>query len=258
MFSRGLSEDAPAYCCGWEQWSFWSEARSSYEIKCVNFLVSEAIGILGGVLVMLLGAAIAIRANLMGLTFTLKSAQKCVRFSYLTMRLLLIFAAVLLTLSPLARAQAGTSQASGNGRTVAVAPSAAEIQSFAGCYELHVGRWWPWGFVWHEANGGLPRRIELLTDRGTERFQTSSPLMYAIHPEKRDSRSLELSFWAVQSAKKVRVVWRGHVADTLNLHKTRSGLSGWDHHFADGFPLNPLIAHATARRIPCVSSQLKE
>jgi hypothetical protein len=173
-----------------------------------------------------------------------------VRFLYLTMKLLLIFAAVLLTLSPAARAQAGASQASGNGRTAPATPSAAEVQSFAGCYELHVGRWWPWGFIWHESNGGLPRRIELLTDRDKERSHTSNPLMYAIYPE-RDSRPPVLSFWVVQSAKKARVVWFGHVADTLNLHKTRSGLSGWDHHFSDGFPLNPQIAHVTARHIPC-------
>lgn len=172
------------------------------------------------------------------------------------MRLLLIFAALLLPLS-LARAQANASQASGNGRTAAVTPSAAEVQSFAGCYELHVGRWWPWGFIWHEANGGLPRRIELLTEPGTDGPETGNPLMYVIRPKDVDSRPPELSFWAVQSARKVRVVWGGWVADTLNLHKTRSGLSGWDHHFADGFPLNPQIAHVTARRIPCSTPSAK-
>jgi hypothetical protein len=32
-----------------------------YEIKHMNFLVSEAVGILGGVLLMLMGAGIAVR-----------------------------------------------------------------------------------------------------------------------------------------------------------------------------------------------------
>jgi len=171
------------------------------------------------------------------------------------MRLLLIFAAVLLTLSPAARAQAGTSQAGGNGRTATATPSAAEVQSFAGCYELHVGRSWPWG---PSRDGWLPRRIELLGQRGTAGFEKDNPLMYAIPPKNVDSQWRESPFWAVQSAKEVRIVDVGHFGgDILNLHKTRSGFSGWDHSHSD-VAFSGQITHVTARRIPCVSSQLKE
>jgi len=50
--------------------SFSSEA-SFYEIKHVSFLVSEVVGILGGVLLMLLGARIALAAKLAGRRSTL-------------------------------------------------------------------------------------------------------------------------------------------------------------------------------------------
>jgi hypothetical protein len=168
------------------------------------------------------------------------------------MKLLLIFAAVLLSLSPAARAQAGASQASGNGRRAAAAPSAAEVQSFAGCYELHVGRPWPWGRgVW------LPRRIELLTQRGTIGIEKGHPLIRPILPKSVDSQWREFPrspFWVARSSKRVRLVWPGPFGrDTLNLHKTRSGLSGWDHSSSD-VAFSWQITHVTARRIPCTTA----
>lgn len=168
------------------------------------------------------------------------------------MRLLLILALLL----PLARAraQANSSQASGNGRKVAATPSAAEVQSFAGCYELHVGHAWPWG---PSRDGWLPRRIELLTESGTVGFEKANPLIYAMPRKKLDSRPWESPFWAVQSPKKVRLLWIGHFGgDTLKLHKTRSGLSGWDHSSSD-VAFSWQITHVTARRIPCSAPPAK-
>jgi len=42
---------------------FFIGGKFLYEIKHVSFLVSEVVGILGGVLLMLLGAGIALAAN---------------------------------------------------------------------------------------------------------------------------------------------------------------------------------------------------
>jgi hypothetical protein len=60
QLSRRFSEDAPAYCCGWERRFFFVGDAYLYEIKHVNFLVSATVGILGGSLVMLMGAGIAV------------------------------------------------------------------------------------------------------------------------------------------------------------------------------------------------------
>lgn len=170
------------------------------------------------------------------------------------MKLLLIVVETLLLFAATARAQSGTAGARGSDHTAKAATSAAEIRSFAGCYELHIGRWWPWGFGSRISNAGLPSRIELLPQRGTYRFEAGQLLVRSIPRGTLDPQWRESSFWAVQSNKKVGLVWTtGFVGDTLNLHKTPSGLSGWGHPFFDAATWIPRIAHVTAHRISCGS-----
>lgn len=151
-------------------------------------------------------------------------------------------------------ARSAMAQASGAPKAVTNPPvtSQSTVMSFAGCYELHIGRWWPWGFGSHDSNGGLPHRIELLTERGTDRFEEGELLIRAIPRKEQDSQRQESSLWEVQSATKVRLVWTtGFVGDAMNLHKNQTSLSGWDHPFFDAAKLIPRVAHVTARQISC-------
>lgn len=132
---------------------------------------------------------------------------------------------------------------------VAVSPS-----SFAGCYELKSGRWWPWGFGDENVYVTPPNRIQLLTERGTRGFEKDELLIRTIPRQERPSGSRESSFWSAESQNQVLLTWTdGFTGVSLDLAKNGDELSGWAHPHFDAEPLIPRIAHIAARRITCAS-----
>ncbi len=128
----------------------------------------------------------------------------------------------------------------------------AEIASFAGCYSLKRGRWWPWGFG-KDDSVTPPRRIQLLSERGTQGFEQGELLIREIPPPKDvPVRSRYSSFWQVKPNNRVGLSWiTGFVGVRLDLRKKGNELRGWAHPHFDALPFVPRIAHVAARRIPC-------
>ena len=88
------------------------------------------------------------------------------------------------------------------------AETAAETQvaaSFAGCYELRLGRWWPWGFGKENAYVTPPSRIQLITERGAQGFEQDG---YLIRPMKSPTTGRGgPSYWQVKSDEKIDLIW---------------------------------------------------
>jgi len=127
-------------------------------------------------------------------------------------------------------------------------------ESFAGCYVLKLGRWWPWGFG-EEGKGGFflvtpPSRIQLLQKHGTQGFEQDG---FLIRPIKGTTPGRGgPAYWLIGSNGQVNLVWNdGFTGVTLALGKDKKGgLSGWAHPHFD-YPVVPHIARVTAQRIAC-------
>ncbi len=126
--------------------------------------------------------------------------------------------------------------------------------SFAGCYKLKLGRWWPWSFGGDNEFVTPPSKIELLAIQGTEGFETEGFLIRGIPPAQVNTIGRRrASFWQVKSKNDVELIWTtGFSGVTLNLSKHGDDLRGWAHPFFD-FPTSPRIMHITAPRIACAA-----
>jgi hypothetical protein len=129
---------------------------------------------------------------------------------------------------------------------------AVSATSFAGCYELKLGRWWPWSFGGDNEFVTPPSKIELLAIQGTEGFETEGFLIRGIPPSQGNTIGRRrASFWQAKSKNDVGLTWTtGFSGVTLNLSRHGNDLRGWAHPFFD-FPTSPRIMHVTAQRIPC-------
>lgn len=146
------------------------------------------------------------------------------------------------------RCSAQTDKSAINARAQSVGPT----PSFAGCYELKVGRWWPWGFGEENVYVTPPRRIQLLTERGTRGFEQGELLIRTILRQERPSGSRESSFWNTKSQARVMLTWTdGFVGVSLDLEKKGDDLNGSAHPHFDAAKLIPRFAHVTAQRIAC-------
>jgi hypothetical protein len=126
--------------------------------------------------------------------------------------------------------------------------------AFEGCYEVKLGRWWPWGFGEENAYVTPPTRIQLLGEHGTRGFEQDKLLIRTIPRQDRPSGSRESSFWSTKSQSQLLLTWTdGFVGVTLDLTKNRDELNGWAHPHFDAVKLIPRIAHVRARRITCAS-----
>lgn len=124
--------------------------------------------------------------------------------------------------------------------------------SYEGCYELNLGRWWPWGFGAENSMVTPPSRIQLLGERGTHGFEQDKLLIGSIPRQDRQPGSRESSFWGTKSPNQVLLTWTdGFVGVNLDLTKGKDDLEGWAHPHFDAAKLVPRIAHVTARRITC-------
>jgi len=137
-------------------------------------------------------------------------------------------------------------------RTNIQVKSAPPSAPFAGCYELKLGRWWPWGFGEENVYVTPPNRLQLLAERGTRGFEDGELLIRTIPRQERSTGSRESSFWSAKSQHQLLLTWTdGFVGVSLDLARNRDELSGWAHPHFDAVKLIPRIAHVTARRIAC-------
>lgn len=125
--------------------------------------------------------------------------------------------------------------------------------TFAGCYELKLGRWWPWSYGEDAEYVTLPRFVRLLAVRGTEGFEKEGFLIRRVPPHgQRVSSGGEPAYWLVKGNNRVDLVWTdGFTGVVLDLSKSKEGLRGWAHPHFDFPHFVPRIAHVTARRISC-------
>lgn len=163
----------------------------------------------------------------------------------------LIEALILLAvISPRCSAQASNSPP--------VLPTQGENQtaSFTGCYELVLGKWWPWSFGEDTIYVTPPTRIELLPEPGKDGFEKYGFAIRAIPPQKRDSTFRPVySYWQIESVTQVDLVWTNGLSGvTLKLEKHGTELRGWAHPHFD-FPIFvPRFQRVTAKRIACQPS----
>lgn len=124
--------------------------------------------------------------------------------------------------------------------------------SFEGCYELKLGRWWPWGFGEENAYVTPPNRIQLLGERGTRGFEQDKFLIRTIPRQDRPSGSRESSFWSTKSPNQLLLTWTdGFVGVNLDLTKSKHEMKGWAHPHFDAPHFVPRIAHVTVQPIAC-------
>lgn len=159
-------------------------------------------------------------------------------------------AAILLLLvvfSPRSFAQKGASAAGPQ-----IAPEV-PVASFAGCYDLTVGRWWPWSFGEETKYVTPPSLVRLLPERGTKGFEKDGFIIRTLPTRKgMVSGRGGPSYWQIRTGNRIDLVWTdGFTGVTLTLEKSGDELHGWAHPQFDSPILVPRIAHVTARRVSC-------
>jgi hypothetical protein len=120
-----------------------------------------------------------------------------------------------------------------------------------GCYQVKLGRWWPWGLGEDSQFVTPPSRVELLKKRGTDGWEKDHFLVRVLlnTPGRRGP-----SFWDVQSDTHIKLVWTdGFTGVTLNLKKDQDALQGWAHPHFDSFHLITHVARVKMQRILCTS-----
>lgn len=128
--------------------------------------------------------------------------------------------------------------------------------SYAGCYQMTLGRWWPWGFGEDTKFVTLPNRFELSQESGTWGFEENELLIRANPPASAQKRDVNVrpraSFWELEGRNRVSLFWTdGLTGVTLRVTKHNKELTGWAHPHFDFRPLIPRIARVKAKRIPC-------
>jgi hypothetical protein len=127
------------------------------------------------------------------------------------------------------------------------------VASFAGCYELTLGRWWPWGFGSDVTFFTPPHRVSLVGEPGTQGFEQNGLLLRAL-PDPTTTRKDRggPSYWNVGPPNEITLTWTdGFTGITINLRRTGKELRGWAHPHSDAPTLVHHIAHVIARPIDC-------
>lgn len=127
------------------------------------------------------------------------------------------------------------------------------VSSFVGCYELTVGRWWPWGFGSDDRFFTPPRRVRLLAEHGTDGWEQNGLLLRALPDPKATKTSRGgPSYWNVRSANEIDLTWTdGFTGIRLKLTRTGNELGGWVHPHSDAPMFIHHTAHVTARPVAC-------
>ena len=124
---------------------------------------------------------------------------------------------------------------------------------FIGCYELTLGRWWPWSFGEDTKYVTPPSRVQLFRERGTEGFEQNGFLLRAMSANKsaKPARGGP-SYWQLISSNRIDVTWTdGFTGVMLKLEKEGNDLHGWARPHFDAPKFIPRTAHVIARRIAC-------
>jgi len=141
------------------------------------------------------------------------------------------------------------------GNPVGGAPTRVETPTppLAGCYDLTLGRWWPWALGEDTGLITPPNRIQLLPERGTSGFEKGEFLIRRIpRVNSTTSGRVRSSYWQVKPGNQIDLVWNdGFTGVTLTLKKIRDELRGWAHPHFDYPHFVPRIARVTTRRIAC-------
>jgi hypothetical protein len=130
---------------------------------------------------------------------------------------------------------------------------------FVGCYELTLGRWWPWSFGEETKYVTPPNRVQLLPERGKIGFEQDGFLLRAMAANK-DTKSARggPSYWQVKSSNRIDLTWTdGFTGVSLRLEKDGNDLHGWAHPHFDAPKFVPRTTHVIARRIACDAAQPK-
>ena len=126
--------------------------------------------------------------------------------------------------------------------------SVADAAALAGCYQLQLGRWWPWGLGEDAVFATPPQRMELTLDRGTQGFETYGLVIRPLSTNERLRRS---AFWRPLGRTHAVLTWTtGFSGVGMILAEHGGDLRGRAHAFFD-FPRIPHKAHVVARKIPC-------
>ena len=144
--------------------------------------------------------------------------------------------------------------AEANAQAPTIPPSA---MSLVGCYELKLGRWWPWSFGEDTKFVTPPSKVRLFPEQGTDGFEKYGFVIREIPPATGSAPGRrKSSFWLVKSDNHVQLIWtNGFSGVSLNLGRHGDKLRGWAHPHFD-FPIFiPRIMHVTARRIACEARQ---
>jgi hypothetical protein len=124
----------------------------------------------------------------------------------------------------------------------------ASTSHFLGCYGLTVGRWWPWSFGDDPKNVTPPSRIELLPERGTERFTPNGNAIRILPSAKKSA----WCYWQQHSDQQFDLVCNdGFTGVTVKFTESDGQLRGWAHPHFDSGTFIPRIARVSARRTKC-------
>jgi hypothetical protein len=127
------------------------------------------------------------------------------------------------------------------------------VGSFVGCYDLTLGRWWPWGFGSDDTYFTPPPRIRLLPEPGTNGFEQNGLLLRALPgPTANTSGRGGPSYWNVRSPNEIDLTWTdGFTGIRLKLTRTGNELRGWAHPHSDAAMFIHRTVHVTARPVDC-------
>lgn len=160
------------------------------------------------------------------------------------LRLVVVIASLVGALPPASSAQESHSAQSPESKSHAA--------NFAGCYELHMGRWWPWSLGEDAKFATPPSQFELSLQRATEGFAKGQLI---IRQSPSGERSWRISYWMLTGTNKAAAIWSSGLSGvSINFAKHSDELRGWAHAHFD-FLRPPHIARLTARPIACSSTQ---
>jgi hypothetical protein len=126
----------------------------------------------------------------------------------------------------------------------------ASSTAVAGCYELKLGRWWPWGFGEDNSFVTPPNRIQLSLELGTESWEKGYYLIRAMKSAGAGRRGP--SYWLLGPNGRINLEWNdGFTGVELAVEQHADQLRGWAHPHFDLAPLIPRTAVVTAQRIAC-------
>ncbi len=124
--------------------------------------------------------------------------------------------------------------------------------AWVGCYELKLGRWWPWSLGEDAEFVTPPSHLELRAEHGADGFEQNGFVLRGI-PAAAPSR--RKSYWLPRSGG-VDLVWTdGFTGLSVALSGNRNELHGWARPHFDASRFVAHFARVIARRTDCSPSR---